>query len=128
MNVHDKNIYEDVEFSLYDSDGVLHVHRGAYILCDGVYHMWRVLQCPLSGAGSEEERRYAKWLESVRKDVECFFGILKGRFRLLKFGINFASSRVVDNIFQTCCAIHNQLLDVDGLDREWQEGGALWEK
>lgn len=28
--------------------------------------------------------RWSKCVESIRKDVECTFGILKGRFRILK--------------------------------------------
>ena len=27
-----------------------------------------------------------KWLEYMRKDVECTFGIMKGRFSLLRYG------------------------------------------
>jgi len=29
--------------------------------------------------GGKDEMRWSKWLESMRKDVECAFGILKGR-------------------------------------------------
>ncbi|CAN0447495.1 unnamed protein product, partial [Pylaiella littoralis] len=38
---------------------------------------------PSKFAGTDIEIRWSKALESVRKDVECFFGILKGRFRIL---------------------------------------------
>lgn len=31
-----------------------------------------------------EVKRWSKCVESNRKDVECTFGILKGRFRILK--------------------------------------------
>lgn len=34
--------------------------------------------------GNEAETKYSKASESVRKDVECFFGVLKGRCRILK--------------------------------------------
>ena len=30
-----------------------------------------------------DEIRWSKWLESMRKDVECTFGIMKGRWRIL---------------------------------------------
>jgi Plant transposon protein len=33
------------------------------------------------------EERLSEWIESFRKDAECVFGILKGRFRVLKTGI-----------------------------------------
>jgi hypothetical protein len=55
----------------------------------------------------------------VRKDVECTFGILKGRFRILKNGILLQTQQQIDNVFHTCCMLHNILLTVDGLD-DWE--------
>ena len=55
----------------------------------------------------------------MRKDVECAFGILKGRFRILKTGVRLHSTLSVDRIWLTCCALHNMLLEVDGLDAPW---------
>lgn len=42
---------------------------------------------PLKQPSTYPELRFSDWLESMRKDVECTFGILKGRFRLLKTGV-----------------------------------------
>ena len=55
----------------------------------------------------------------MSKAVECTFGILKGRWRILKTGIRLHGVEVVDDIWRTCCALHNWLLDIDGLDVEW---------
>ena len=52
--------------------------------------------------------------ESIRKDVECVFGILKGRFRILKAGIRLHGVDNADSIWSTCCALHNLLLEIDG--------------
>ncbi len=35
-------------------------------------------------ATHHDEVMVAEWLESMRKDIECTFGILKQRFRILK--------------------------------------------
>jgi len=51
----------------------------------------------------------------VRKDVECFFGILKGRFRILKMTLLYGTRERVDNIFFTCCILHNMLHAFDGI-------------
>ena len=60
--------------------------------------------------------------------MECTFGILKGRFRVLKSGIRMSGTECADNIFLTCCALHNWLLEIDGLDVQWREGAASdWE-
>jgi hypothetical protein len=58
----------------------------------------------------------------MRKDVECTFGILKGRFRILKTGIRLQKIEAVDKIWLTCCALHNLLLESDGLDENWESG------
>ena len=68
------------------------------------------------------EVRWTTWLESIRKDVECTFGILKGRFRLLKIGIRLHGIHVVDQLWCTCCALHNIFLEADGLSENWQTG------
>ena len=55
----------------------------------------------------------------MRKDVECTFGILKQRWRVLKSGIRLHSLESCDRIFETCCALHNFLLEADGMDIPW---------
>ena len=47
------------------------------------------------------ELRWSKWIESMRKDVECVFGILKGRFRVLKTGIRLHGIKAADKIWLT---------------------------
>ena len=44
---------------------------------------------------------------------------MKGRFRILKTGIPLHGIEVCDRVWLTCCALHNFLLDEDGLDGEW---------
>ena len=55
----------------------------------------------------------------MRKDVECTFGILKGRFRILKSGIRLHSIDSTDAIWKTCCSLHNWLREIDGLNMEY---------
>ena len=50
------------------------------------------------------------------------FGILKGRWRILKSGIRVHGIETADQIWLTCCALHNWLLDEDGLNQQWEEG------
>ena len=77
-------LYNDKIFEVYDIDGSLKQVNGLYLICDGGYHQWRCLQFPLKYASDIWARRWSKRMESVRKDVECSFGILKQRFRILK--------------------------------------------
>ena len=59
-----------------------------------------------------------------------FFGIMKGRWRILKTGIRLEGVDSVDNIWLTYCALHNWLLEIDVLDDNWNGEGILtsdWE-
>lgn len=104
--------YKDVEVTMADSKGVASTVRDMlWLICDGGYHRWRTLQCPLKFPDNLDEAFFSKWLESVRKDVECAFGILKNRFRCLKLPLLWRSMEVIENVFVTCCVLHNICLD-----------------
>jgi len=47
--------------------------------------------------------------------------MLKGRWQILKAGIWIQGVDAVDNIWLTCCALHNWLLEIDGLNAKWSE-------
>ena len=69
-----------------------------------------------------DETRWSRWVESMHKDVECTFGILKGRWRILKTGIRVYGADKVDEIWLTCCALYYWLLDIDGISSQWKDG------
>ena len=92
------------------------------MIVDNGYLEWSTtVRPPLKSTITQAEMRFSKWLESLRMDVECTFGILKGRWRVLKSGIRFHNNKVApNNIWLTCCALHTMLLDVDGLSKAWK--------
>ena len=126
--LHHGSILDDVPFELYayDSSGaaVKQKYRGAWLLVDNGYLAHPTTVPPIKTTNSRAEIRFSAWLESLRKDVECTFGILKGRWRILKAGVQLHGVEAADKIFSTCCALHNWLLEEDGLDERWEEGVA----
>ena len=56
---------------------------------------------------------------SMRKNVECTFGILKGRSRVHKAVIPLHGIEVFDKVWNRCCASHNFLLEEDNLSERW---------
>ena len=66
---------------------------------------------------SESDLLFSKRLESVRKDVECFFGMQKSRFRIHKLAMAYQKQERTDNVFFTCCILHNMLHTFDGMDK-----------
>ena len=111
-----------MSFVLSDEHGRDVTLKGAYVIVDNGYLTWSSTVPPLKNSMNRGEIRFSQWLESLRKDVECTFGILKGRWRVLKTGIRMHNTEVADNIWLTCCALHNMLLDVDGLSKGWKNG------
>ena len=73
--------------------------------------------CPMKAYANDQEMAWSTRLESVRKDIECVFGRVKGRWRLFKTGILFSTREKIDNAWFTACIIHNMLLRFDGLDK-----------
>jgi hypothetical protein len=116
---------QDMTFDLYDIDSGGHVYKqryaGAWFIVDNRYLNWPTTVPPLKTPCSGVHVCFLQWLESIRKDVECTFGILKGRFRNLKTGIRLRGQESADQIFLTCCALHIWLLNKDGLDKDWED-------
>eukprot|EP00041_Stephanoeca_diplocostata_P002411 m.26314 g.26314 ORF g.26314 m.26314 type:complete len:162 (+) comp13308_c0_seq1:844-1329(+) len=50
---------------------------------------------------------WSKWVMSVRKDVECVFGRLKGRFRTLKIPSRLHDISDVSMSFKAACVLYN---------------------
>ena len=117
------DLLNDYTFELFerreDGEVVPITYKGVWFLVDNGYHNWSTTVPPFTNTILRKEVRWSEWLESMRKDVKCTFGILKGRWRILKTGVMLHSSKNVDQIWLTCCALHNMLLDVDGLDEPW---------
>ena len=121
--IHEGKILQDVLFHLeeknHDGTTIKRAYRGAWGLVDNGYHKWTCTQAPAKFDSMVSAQKLSEWIESFRKDAECVFGILKGRFRCLQTGIRVHGVEAADRIWFTCCALHNLLLDADGLSAEW---------
>ena len=88
-------------------------------IVDNGYLSWFFTIPPSSNGTTYEIIRFSEWLESMRKDIECTFGIMKCRFAILKYGLRFQNIAKCDETWLTCCALHNLLLHNDGLCNNW---------
>jgi len=59
-------------------------YESVYAIVDNGYLNWSCTVSMFTVTNNVDEIQWSKWLESMRKDVECTFGILKGRWRILK--------------------------------------------
>jgi Plant transposon protein len=100
---------------IVDSTGKRKAFFGVYLISDGGYHRWPCFIYPIkSGAPGSPAMKCAAMIESVRKDIEGVFGILKKRFAFLKVFNRMHTQKQIDCAFVTCCIIHNILLKEDG--------------
>jgi len=87
-------------------------NRGSYLIFDNGYRCWPMTICPFTRVScASAEGYFLSYLEGVRKDVECMFGILKKRWRILNYGFFHREMEVCSNIFITCCWLNNFLLE-----------------
>jgi hypothetical protein len=96
--------------------------------------------CGMKLTSTNESRLWSVQMESVRKDIECCYGILKVRFKILATPIQFHSRKgklvrdtrlviahfvfikcelqdyveKINNTVWSCCILHNLLLSYDG--------------
>ena len=121
MAIKEGLVNSDISFDIWKSENIVISETGVWLLCDGGYHKWLCMMNPMKHTASRVQRLWSEWVESVRKDVECVFGILKSRFRILKQGFLFQTQAMIDTVFFTCAILHNMLLEHDGLANRWDE-------
>ena len=78
-----------------------------YLVGDSAYPLSRWLQKPYpEGTRDPNEIRFNQQLSAARVKVECAFGILKGRWRILS-SVEEASIARVSKIIVACAVLHN---------------------
>ena len=117
----------DFEFELYDYDEsnnqIIKVkYTGFYVIVDNRYLRWSVTVPPMKHTNFRDDICLSELIASMKKHVECAFGILKGRWRVLRYGIKLWGINNTNKIWLTCCALHNWLLEIDGLTDGWEHG------
>ena len=94
--LHDGKYNDSHKFTLLDfspNGEIIHTK------CKGCFHLnWSVTVPPLKQPRCWFEIRFPQWLESLKTDVECAFGILKCRWRVLKRRIRLCGIKNCDII------------------------------
>ena len=104
--VHDAKVFRNS--GLYEN-GFQKCGNGRYhLLGDAAYPLKEWLLTPYRDNGhlSQQQTRFNVALSSKRQVIERCFGMLKGRFRRLKY-INMKSMREICQTIIACCILHN---------------------
>lgn len=109
-------------FKTFDFDGKTTNWKGVYCITDRGYLKRSVFVDPDIKSFAKNHVMWSEWLESVRKDVECTFGILKARFRFLRNAVRYHYPDTIEQATRCCAILHNILLRYDGLDNlNWEK-------
>ncbi len=83
-----------------------------YVICNNGYLRWPTSICPYGSVeNSSLEEYFLSNLESIQKEIECTFGILKKRWQILNDGLNYCDVQTCKRIFNACCCLNNFMLD-----------------
>jgi len=115
-----RNKMKNLKFELFESNGSRKTFQGGWVITDGGYPPLSIFANPKIDSFSRAAVCWAEWCESIRKDVECTFGMLKHRWRLFLVGTRYTDATVIEAAFHTACILHNMLLLIDRTDiRYW---------
>lgn len=87
------------------------------LIGDEAYPLLPFLLKPFGGKNlSLEQDCFNKRLSRARKTVECSFGIITAKWRLLSKCIE-TNINTADNIIKCICVLHNTIIDKEGFER-----------
>lgn len=85
-----------------------------YLVGDEAYPLRTFLMRPFPGSVLNDQRReFNRRISRARQCIECCFGILAAKFRVLKSDIELCANKV-DLIVKACCILHNCIIDQEG--------------
>ena len=83
----------------------------AYYLTDGIYPKWATFIQSIKLPQTEKQSLFANTQERVRKDVERAFGVLQGRFAVVKNPSKIWDKAKMGNIMKACIILHNMIVE-----------------
>ncbi|KAG2299831.1 hypothetical protein Bca52824_036303 [Brassica carinata] len=83
----------------------------AHYLTDDIYPKWTTFIQSIRLPQGKTHSLFAKTQESVRKDVERAFGVLKARFSVVKNPSKLCDKEKIANNMRACIIIHNMIVE-----------------
>lgn len=119
----DGSFHRDVDFE-YTVNG--QTFKRLFLLADGIYpDMSRFVET-LGVPIGKEQKRFAAWQESSRKDIERTFGILQRKFNYLCRPFELWELEDIKDVVLTCILMHNWMVTVR-VERDELESADFYE-
>ncbi|XP_071694284.1 protein ALP1-like [Rutidosis leptorrhynchoides] len=93
-----------------------------YYLADGIYPDWATLVKGFAFPTDDPRIKFTRFQASARKDVERAFGVLQGRFHILRLAARTISVNKMRRVMDCCIILHNMILEDQGFVlSDWEE-------
>lgn len=122
--MHDARVFRLIVSPLFES---LHaanrlIPENFHLIRDATYPLLINLMTPFKDNGhlTAAQSRYNVKLSSIRSIIERAFGLLKGKFRRLKY-LDIADFRLGNKIFAAACTLHNFIIEGDNINVEFED-------
>ncbi|GJS15761.1 ALP1-like protein [Tanacetum coccineum] len=92
------------------------LYKRGYYLTDGIYSQWSVLIKSVKNPGTNDHKRilYKTKHEVARKDVERAFGVLKQKWKIIKYPAQGLTQNRLSDIMYICIILHNMIIHDNG--------------
>ncbi|XP_071726919.1 uncharacterized protein [Rutidosis leptorrhynchoides] len=99
-----------------------HEYNKGYYLADGIYPDWATLVKGYSCPTEEPTIKFTRFQASARNDVERAFGVLQGRFHIIRLASRSMSVNRMRRVMECCLILHNMILEDNGFAlSKWEE-------
>ena len=85
-------------------------YKHGYYLVDGIYPEWAAFMKTISLPQTPKHKLFAQHQEGARKDVERAFGVLQGRFSILRRPARLYNRGHLHDIMLACIILHNMIV------------------
>ncbi|GKA33935.1 ALP1-like protein [Tanacetum coccineum] len=93
-----------------------HTYRKGYYLADGIYPAWSTFVKTFSVARDEKTLKFKRVQEAARKDIERAFGVLQGRWGIIRQPARAMQINTLKRIMYCCIILHNMILEDEGFE------------
>lgn len=115
----DSRVFRTSALSTVLEDPATKLDLDLHLIGDSAYALKEYLMVPFKDNGhlSSVEIKYNKALSSTRVDVERSIGLLKGKFRRLKY-LDMTNIDDIPTIIFACCVLHNFVILENGVHEQ----------
>ncbi|XP_071704217.1 uncharacterized protein [Rutidosis leptorrhynchoides] len=108
-----KELLEDRSPPCNDTVNGLSFTRG-YYLADDIYPDWSTLVKSFKSTVEPKLSKFKRYQDSTRKDIERPFGVLQGRWAIIKHPARQFYIEKIQSIMYTCVILHNMITEDNG--------------